>query len=293
MAKQFFSKHFGLNKPKNQFWNLIMLDFQYFENFSSILIEKFFWHVIQTYWSMSTSTNIVIACRSCQKTNIGKEWKTKSKKSLFFRKKTFFFKKTFFSGKTIFFRKFIFLRGQKILFFQKNKLFFDFFFHSFPILVFWQFVHAMTMLVDVLVDQYVWITCQKNFSIKIELKFSKYWKSSIIKFQNWFFGLFKPKILKKIVLPYCLAFVHPVLFLSLYRLKIMNLENLECWPNSSLNKRDTPNFEITLKNTVICNHVLTTIFSIYRVKIERGGGGGNAPPSGVELWRFPLSHLSV
>ena len=38
----------------------------------------------------------------------------------------------------------------------------------------------------------------------------------------------------------------------------------------------------------ICNHVLTTIFSIYRVKIERGGGG-NAPPSGVELWRFPLT----
>ena len=34
----------------------------------------------------------------------------------------------------------------------------------------------------------------------------------------------------------------------------MNLENLECWPNSSLNKRDTPNFEITLKNIVICGN---------------------------------------
>ena len=82
MAKTFFSKHFGLNEPKNQFWNLIMLDFQYFENFSSILIEKFFWHVIQTYWPTSTSTNIVIACRNCQKTNIGKEWKKKNRKKV-------------------------------------------------------------------------------------------------------------------------------------------------------------------------------------------------------------------
>ena len=104
----------------------------------------------------------------------------------------------------------------------------------------------MMMLVDVLMDQYVWITCQKNFSIKIELKFSKYWKSSIIKFQNWLFGLFKPKFFENFFLLYCLAQVQFFFWVS--RLKIMNFKNLECWPNSSLNKRDTPNFEITFWN---------------------------------------------
>ena len=86
---------------------------------------------------------------------------------------------------------------------------------------------------------------------------NQFWKIKFQKkltsiFQNWFFGLFKPKNFQKIFWVIDFHWSTSNVFFKSLRQKFAILEYLEYWPNSSLNKRDTPKSEITLKNTIKC-----------------------------------------